>query len=241
MVKILALGDPHGDLPKNLDRIMKRNQIEIIICVGDVPFSPKKHWIEDSWKDIKYSQVKKSYIDYLDNLASYGLPVLILRGNMWLTGYKKKASKIIRKNKIVINKWTGKHKIGQNTFLFFDVLWEKDGDTPDKITKRFLRNNKNRERKLNNLLKENPNSILITHNPPYKILDKNYSGEHIGSKIIRKALDKFPVKVSFFGHIHEAKGKRKIGKTWFFNCGERGDYVVFDTDKNKILESNFLK
>ena len=142
MVKILALGDPHGIIPKNLDGIIKKNKIELIICVGDIPFSPEKHWLEESWKGIKYSFTKKSYIDYLNKLSSYGLPVLTLRGNMWLTNYKKRASKIIRKNKNVINKWTGKTKVLGENFIFFDVLWEKGGDAPGKITKKFLRNNK---------------------------------------------------------------------------------------------------
>ena len=47
-MKILALGDLHGTLPKNLDSIVKRNKIEVIVCVGDIPFSPKKHWLEES-------------------------------------------------------------------------------------------------------------------------------------------------------------------------------------------------
>jgi len=33
-MKILAIGNPHGKLPKNLDSIIKKNKIEIIICVG---------------------------------------------------------------------------------------------------------------------------------------------------------------------------------------------------------------
>jgi len=45
------------------------------------------------------------------------------------------------------------------------------------------------------------------------------------------------------GHIHEAKGKAKIGRTPVYNLGERGDYAVFNIVKNKIklVESNFLK
>ncbi|GAJ23460.1 unnamed protein product [marine sediment metagenome] len=35
-MKILALGDPHGKLPKNLDSIIKKNNIEVIVCIGEV-------------------------------------------------------------------------------------------------------------------------------------------------------------------------------------------------------------
>ncbi len=241
-MKILALGDPHGKLPKDIDKIVKRNNPDLIVCVGDIPYSPEKHWLEESWKGIKYNFIKKSYIDYLDKLSSYDLPVLILRGNMWLTNYRKKADKIVRKNKNVINKWTGKYKIKNQNFIFFDVLWEKGGDEPGKITKKFMRNNQNRKRKLNKLLKENPSSILISHNPPYNVVDKNYAGKHVGSKIIRNAVEKYKPKLVLCGHIHEAKGKAKIGKTQVYNLGERGDYAIFDVnEKVKLVESNFLK
>jgi len=55
------------------------------------------------------------------------------------------------------------------------------------------------------------------------------------------AIKKHKLKYVFCGHIHEAKGKAKIGKTIIYNLGYHGDYAVVDTAKNKLLESNFLK
>ncbi|MCW8966794.1 MAG: metallophosphoesterase, partial [Candidatus Pacearchaeota archaeon] len=91
--------------------------------------------------------------------------------------------------------------------------------------------------------------ILICHQPPYKILDKvtakyapkHYQGKHAGSKAILDYIKKYIPKYVFCGHIHEAKGKAKIGKTKIYNVGSSGDYLILDTEKDKIIESNFLK
>ena len=48
--------------------------------------------------------------------------------------------------------------------------------------------------------------ILITHCPPYKILDKNGKGVRAGSRYLREiSLDRKPT-VHIFGHIHESFG-----------------------------------
>ena len=65
----------------------------------------------------------------------------------------------------------------------------------------------------------------------------------MGSKIILSAIKRHKPKLVLCGHIHEAKGKAKIGKTKVYNLGWHGDYAVFDVKQEyiKIVESNFLK
>lgn len=52
--------------------------------------------------------------------------------------------------------------------------------------------------------------ILVTHGPPYGLLDKNAQGEHCGSKTVRRWLDRgtFPdsLRLITCGHIHEGAG-----------------------------------
>lgn len=239
-MKILAIGDPHGVLPKNLDSIIKKNKIEVIVCVGDIGFVPKKPWLDESWKGI---DVNKKYENYVDNIASFGLPVLILRGDTFIQGGKPFADKVFRKHKNVINRFTGKVKVKGQKFVLFDISFEKETMKESNKKQRFfvskMRNNKNRRRKLNDILDKD--SILVCHNPPYGFVDKINSGKHVGSKILLEAIRKNQPKLVLCGHIHEAKGKAKIGKTNIYNLGSHGDYIIFDTDKNKILKSNFLK
>ncbi len=247
-MKILALGDPHGFLPKNIDKIIKKNGIDAIVCVGDWGFTPKKPWIEKSWKGLSKNYAATSAKKILKELDSYNIPFLSLKGNMFLS---KKGNKLIspqlKKLKNFIKRYTGKAKLFENTFIFFDIIYENSTIRKDlnksSVTKRKMESNDFRKMKLNSLLRENKNSILITHNPPYGVVDKSYNGEHVGSKIIANAIKKYNPKLVLCGHIHEAKGKAKIGRTPVYNLGERGDYAVFNIVKNKIklVESNFLK
>ena len=65
--------------------------------------------------------------------------------------------------------------------------------------------------------------ILITHAPPYKILDKaikNNGYDHVGVKAIAKYLEKTKAKIHVFGHIHEAKGKEERNGIRFYNVAE---------------------
>ena len=48
--------------------------------------------------------------------------------------------------------------------------------------------------------------ILITHSPPYGILDKNSKQEHCGSETLFKELYRIKPKLHVFGHIHESYG-----------------------------------
>jgi len=77
--------------------------------------------------------------------------------------------------------------------------------------------------------------ILICHQPPYGILDrvtfpgapKHWRGKHAGSKVILKYIQKYQPKYVFCGHIHEGKGKKKIGKTEIYNLGV-ADHIIIE-------------
>lgn len=60
--------------------------------------------------------------------------------------------------------------------------------------------------------------VLITHTPPYGILDQIPSGEHVGCKDLLEALQRVRPKVHVFGHIHEGYGVLKQNGTTFINA-----------------------
>jgi hypothetical protein len=80
--------------------------------------------------------------------------------------------------------------------------------------------------------------ILLCHQPPYGYLDrvnfsgapKEWIGKHAGSKVILDYIKKKQPKYVFCGHIHENKGKAKIGKTIVYNAGSCGDYILMDIE-----------
>ncbi|MFA5061376.1 MAG: metallophosphoesterase [Candidatus Pacearchaeota archaeon] len=221
-MKILALGDPHGKLPKKLDKIIKKNKIDLIICVGEVfPINRMKNGT--GYADFKNGEriIKK--------ISSYNLPSIILRGNMFFNKKEQKYFSNLLKKYNLDYKEIGSLKIKNLSIIICDMIFERwaynwlnDKSFLDKVTK----TNKSREVLLNKLLKENPNSILVCHNPPYGYVDVTYSKKHVGSRIIFKAIKSHQPKIVLCGHIHEAKGKAKIGKTIIYNLGCCGDYKI---------------
>ena len=50
--------------------------------------------------------------------------------------------------------------------------------------------------------------ILITHGPPYKILDSTSHGANVGDKILKRHVEqRIKAKYMIFGHVHESFGK----------------------------------
>lgn len=67
--------------------------------------------------------------------------------------------------------------------------------------------------------------ILISHGPPYGVLDDAPSGPHVGSKELRKAIERAKPKYVLAGHIHCARfqgpngdGIDYIGESEIINC-----------------------
>ena len=49
--------------------------------------------------------------------------------------------------------------------------------------------------------------VLITHGPPFGILDQNLEGEHCGCEELRTAVERLRPRVQLFGHIHQSYGQ----------------------------------
>jgi Icc-related predicted phosphoesterase len=71
--------------------------------------------------------------------------------------------------------------------------------------------------------------ILITHGPPYGILDQPFGrGEHAGCELLLKRINEVRPKLHIFGHIHGSYGQMRVGQTLFVNaslCDERYEPV----------------
>lgn len=59
--------------------------------------------------------------------------------------------------------------------------------------------------------------VLITHTPPYGIMDQIASGERLGCEELLKTLDYVEPEIHLFGHIHYSSGYLKRSKTSFYN------------------------
>lgn len=67
-------------------------------------------------------------------------------------------------------------------------------------------------------------NILITHGPPYQIMDEVYC-EHVGCYDLAMRVKQLKdLKLHLFGHIHPRYGQEQIGNTLFVNASLVNDY-----------------
>lgn len=81
--------------------------------------------------------------------------------------------------------------------------------------------------------------IFLTHNCPYKTIDKLQKGpskgEHYGNYLERLIIKKFKPEIVVCGHIHETRGKARLGKSKIINPGAvlENRFAILDIDEKK--------
>lgn len=100
----------------------------------------------------------------------------------------------------------------------------------------FMLNPMDMQRQCNNI--PDDVEVLITHGPPYSILDYNERGDHLGSReLYGRVKELQDLKYCFFGHIHPGYGREIIHlddhSIEFINCAcfPDKDPVVLDVQE----------
>ncbi len=80
------------------------------------------------------------------------------------------------------------------------------------------------------------NTILVSHSPPYGILDTNMSNENIGSRALRDFIKQTNPMINLFGHVHERFGRTGnfINGSWFLSK----KFVSINTTTSRIRYIN---
>jgi predicted phosphohydrolase len=73
--------------------------------------------------------------------------------------------------------------------------------------------------------------VLVTHGPPYGILDRNSSGQHIGDRELLKRVHIVRPRLHLFGHVHDDNGETGKDGIRFVNA------AVGDDDKEPNLSA----
>jgi hypothetical protein len=84
-----------------------------------------------------------------------------------------------------------------------------------------------------------PQLVMVPHAPPFDSgVDRSGSGINVGSKSIRGWVEKTNPVLVVCGHIHEARGKGKVGNTIVVNCGPArdGNYVVAEVGDEVMVD-----
>ncbi len=258
-MRIAVIGDPHG---KKISKSFLKG-VDYIFITGDIgkadllrkqffkyienpDYEPSNQEQRDA-----YLEIQKSALDVLNYYVKIA-PIYFVLGNIDFSdsrvrrfsseiGYKLPmfASKIQKIRGVIVlnNRFVNLNgfRVGGLNY-FMDVSWVREFK-PENYSKN-LRRAKKESEKAKKVLKwfgKRGVDILLSHNPPYGILDKvggnapkQWKGKHAGSKVILDYIKKFHPKYVFCGHIHESKGKKNIGKTKVFNLGCCGDFKIID-------------
>lgn len=262
-MRIAAIGDPHGDLERiksislnsidlilltgDLGRadILRKLAIEYIGKAekGDLRGSPQAEEFRQAFLNSYCTAI--ALVEYLANCSQ----VMTVTGNADISNYDtRKFShqfgidlpslydrlKTISNLRIIDNRLALFKGIRIGGIKYFtDISWaeefELDGIT--KIRQRALRNTRKVESVLDRFGKVD---ILITHIPPYGILDTvnsritppEWTGRHAGSRVVLEYIKKYQPGYVFCGHIHEGEGSARIGQTVIYNLGKSGVMVM---------------
>jgi len=220
-VKITVLSDIHGDLTNLNSGKDILNSSDITIVSGDLT---------------KRGDLKE-LTEVITSLAEYTKKLLVIPGNM----DGKEAIVVLDKLNVSIhNKQTIINNIG---FVGFGSSTPTPFGTPFELSEKEIV--QGLETNFHNLLKQNPKkTVVISHNPPYNTkVDKVLLGAHVGSKEIRKFIENHSPDIFLSGHIHEAVGVDKIGKTILLNPGpfRRGTIGVITITDTGEIEANIEK
>ena len=104
--------------------------------------------------------------------------------------------------------------------------------TPPFLNWYFMKN----EDELKKVYKSMPKNldVLITHGPPYKILDISETGTHCGSRELSNAIKHKKPRVHIFGHIHEAYGNCLAGSTRCYNVSVLDEEYLYKNEPTMI-------
>lgn len=194
-MKILVITDIHGS-PDRIFNYLNTNSVDYIIITGDVTdFGPEDYFVET-----------------LNKFSEYAM-VYAVQGNC----DPENAPELLDESNIV--------NIHDNTSNIEDIVVVGFGgsnitpfDTPNEFSEEILYEKLS---KYNSELSSDSFTILVTHAPPYDTLaDKIESGDHVGSKSVRKIIEETQPTLNVCGHVHESIGQGTVGKTTVVNPGD---------------------
>ena len=221
-MKILAVSDLHGDI-KPIITYLTDNKVDLIIIAGDITHFGPPELGED----------------LLNEISSFEIPVMAIPGNcdprsIHTNIDNSRAINIHARNVVIKN--IGICGFGGSNPTPFDTPLEFEEVQIYDEAKRAIEG-----------IKDEKITLFITHAPPYNTkTDLLPSGVHVGSTSLRKIIEDVQPTLNICGHIHEASGTDKIGKTTIVNPGELSQgyaclIQIQDDSPREKIETEIIK
>ncbi len=196
MWPFLVVADLHGHpaAQKNLESLLERRKYEGLILIGDITQLGPLDAIRELF----------------EHVSKFGIPILSVPGNC----DPKETPEILEELGINLHKKCV--KIGKLPFVGLGGSNVTPFNTPLEYTEAEILE------ELDSLVKltEDNNFILVTHVPPFGTqADLLPNGTHVGSKSVRKFIEKHQPLLNLCGHVHEARSVSQLGRTIVVNPG----------------------
>lgn len=206
-INILCCGDFHGEIPTKMAEIVREDEINLALLTGDyMPFFEADYWKTD---------------ELMRFLGELPIPVYMVHGNMDLLALDR------------LNRWEMMYK----NLHFIDwkrIILENYSIVGVGIGKNWIYLDESDIKVVEKLVQIDPKlTILLSHYPPFGIVDFTLSNTHAGDIYLKRLIERYEPPLVICGHIHEAKGIDKIGKTLVVN--PYNDPVIIDLDEIKII------
>jgi len=195
-LRILHFTDLHSHY-QFLYKIIDRVQPDIIIFSGDITHFGSQTDIEELWQELEHFSNIKMYA-VLGNCDPSSTIINAFKGTrINYIGFKIEA---FDENGVIVGIDGGLKSI----FATVNEYWEEDYD---KFVEKI---------QLSEIWKNSKFKIVVSHNPPYGLLDKVQSG-HKGSRALLKLTQQ--ANLYLCGHIHEQKDYKVIPNGFIINPG----------------------
>lgn len=214
-MKVFVTSDIHGRvdvLSKIVKFVKEREDIECVILCGDIT-SDYPGATFDELENKQYEDYKK----IVEMLRQTNKRVLFILGNHDVFNVDKTDINYLPyNNEAIFNNFVSIEYIN---FLMYGT--KREGNEQDMVYRISKLNIDNK-------------SIIVSHVPPYKCLDKANNGVNFGSQAIRDMIKEKKPTYFFCGHVHHDFGFKKLHNTFVFNaaCDEvttRGWVVNLET------------
>lgn len=208
IMKLLAFTDIHGAYDR-VDDVMRREKDFDGVVIGG---------------DLTTRGADEEAAAVLDRLGRHGRPLFVVAGNMDAPSFDRLFEGLgvgINGRGLLLND-VGFFGVSGSPFTPMHTPYEI---SEEEIARRAERGYQE--------VRSARVTVFVPHAPPHKsALDALFLGRHVGSTAVREFIQKHQPDVVVCGHIHEARGIDRIGRSQIVNCGAAGagSYAVITID-----------
>lgn len=218
-MRILALSDLHGSIDVAEEVLIREPSYDVVILGGDITTFGSVADLENS----------------LARVQAHGRPVLAVLGNMDppLLGESLERLGVSIDGRGV--------RIDEVGFFGVSAAPVSPLHTPYEIPEEEIARRASSGWKQ---VRDARWTVFVPHGPPRDTaLDITFSHAHVGSTAVRKFIEEHQPDLVVCGHIHEARGVDRMGRTRLINCGQagKGFYGLITIGAQIEVENKSLK